>query len=96
MHIIFAKTQNSLDKKHQLIDQTKEFKMNRTDTLKITGMSCQMCVKHVTKALQGITGVTDVVVQLESGTATVTYDSQLAGWDDFRAAVAEAGYAVVS
>ena len=39
--------------------------MNKTDTLIITGMSCQMCVKHVTKALQSVNGVTDVVVHLE-------------------------------
>ena len=68
--------------------------MNKTDTLKITGMSCQMCVKHVTKALQGLEGVEDVAVQLEPGTATVTYNPELAGLQGFKAAVAEAGYAV--
>ena len=68
--------------------------MNRTNTLNITGMSCQMCVKHVTKALQDVNGVTDVVVALEQGTAAVTYNPDLAGTDDFKSAVAEAGYAV--
>lgn len=68
--------------------------MNKTDTLMITGMSCQMCVKHVTKALQGVDGVTDVVVNLEPGTATVTFNPELAGLEGFKAAVAEAGYAV--
>jgi copper chaperone CopZ len=70
--------------------------MNKTDILKITGMSCQMCVKHVTKALQGVDGVTNVVVNLESGTATVTYNADIAGFVDFKAAVAEAGYAVAA
>lgn len=68
--------------------------MNKTDTLNITGMSCQMCVKHVTKALQSINGVTDVVVSLEQGTATVTYNPEIAGLEGFKTAVADAGYAV--
>ncbi|MDF1514198.1 MAG: heavy-metal-associated domain-containing protein [Anaerolineae bacterium] len=69
--------------------------MNRTDTLKIEGMSCQMCVKHVTKALRDLKGVSEVAVNLESNTATVTYDPQLVGQEDFKAAVDEAGYAVL-
>ena len=68
--------------------------MNKTDTLNITGMSCQMCVKHVTKALQNVNGVTDVVVLLEPGTATLTYNPDLARLEGFRSAVADAGYAV--
>ena len=68
--------------------------MIKTDILKITGMSCQMCVKHVTKALQGINGVTDVVVNLEPGTATVTYNPDLAEMNNFKSAVEQAGYAV--
>jgi copper chaperone CopZ len=64
-------------------------------TLNIQGMSCQMCVKHVTKALQGVPGVTDVVVSLDAATAMVTYDSGVAGMPEFKAAVAEAGYEVV-
>lgn len=68
--------------------------MNKTDTLTVTGMTCQMCVKHVTKALQGVDGVTEVVVSLDAGTATVTYNPKLANHQAFQAAVAEAGYAV--
>jgi copper chaperone CopZ len=68
--------------------------MNKTDTLNITGMSCQMCVKHVTRALQNVNGVSDVTVSLEPGTATVTYNPELAGIEAFRSAVSEAGYAV--
>ena len=68
--------------------------MNRTDTLNVTGMTCQMCVKHVTKALQGVKGVTEVVVNLDAGTATVTYNPELANHQAFANAVDEAGYAV--
>lgn len=65
-----------------------------TMKLKISGMSCQMCVKHVTHALQGVDGVTDVAVSLDAGTATVTFDPTKADLVAFTAAVAEADYEV--
>jgi copper chaperone CopZ len=68
--------------------------MNKTTVLNITGMSCQMCVKHVTKALKELNGVTDVVVSLDQNTATVTYNPEPVGLEEFKSAVAEAGYAV--
>lgn len=39
-------------------------------TVKIKGMSCQHCVKAVTKALGEIDGVSDVQVDLLRGEAT--------------------------
>lgn len=65
-----------------------------TMKLKINGMSCQMCVKHVTHALQGVDGVADVEVSLEAGTASVTFDPTKADLAAFTAAVAEADYEV--
>ena len=69
--------------------------MGKEITLNVKGMSCQMCVKHVTKALQGVGGVTEVVVSLDANNAKVKYDSAVAGIAQFKAAVAEAGYEVV-
>lgn len=43
-------------------------------TLNIVGMSCGGCVKSVTNALQGETGVNKVEVSLEQGKATIDYD----------------------
>lgn len=40
-------------------------------TLKITGMTCGHCVKHVETALRALPGVTAVAVDLETGEATV-------------------------
>ncbi len=39
-------------------------------TIKIKGMSCQHCVKAVTKALSEIAGIKDVTVDLERGEAS--------------------------
>lgn len=39
--------------------------------LQITGMTCAGCVKSVERALRGVPGVTNVSVDLTSGTADV-------------------------
>lgn len=43
-------------------------------TLTLTNMSCQHCVKRVTEALSQLTGVKEVQVDFEAKTATVTTD----------------------
>lgn len=64
-----------------------------TGTWTVTGMTCQHCVASVTEEVAEIDGVTDVVVDLESGALTVTSDQPLPD-DAVRAAVEEAGYAL--
>ena len=44
-------------------------------TLNVTGMTCQGCVASVTRVLKAVPGVSDVVVTLQPGTATVVYDA---------------------
>ena len=61
--------------------------------LKVEGMMCQNCVKHVTKALEGVPGATDVQVSLEEKQATVTVP-EMTSDDVLKAAVEEAGYEV--
>ena len=39
--------------------------------LNITGMTCEHCVRAVTKALKDVPGVTDVEVNLQPGSAVV-------------------------
>lgn len=65
------------------------FQMEKT--LKIEGMVCGNCVKHVHKALTEISGVQDVVVHLESKSAQVQL-SQPVGDEVFKAAIEDAGY----
>lgn len=61
--------------------------------LMIEGMMCQNCVKHVTHALEGIPGVTDVQVSLENKKATVNVPESVTD-EALKAAVTEAGYEV--
>ena len=39
--------------------------------LKVTGMSCGNCVKHVKEAIESVPGVNNVQVDLATGTATL-------------------------
>ena len=62
-------------------------------TIKIEGMMCQHCVAHVTKALQGVSGVVEVEVNLKKKTATVEQGGAVAD-ETLTAAIVEAGYEV--
>ncbi len=65
-----------------------------TRTYTVEGMTCGHCVSAVSGEVGKVAGVSDVRVDLESKTLTVTGDSI----DDaaIAAAVAEAGYTLVS
>jgi copper chaperone CopZ len=59
--------------------------------LKIGGMSCEHCVKHVTEALEGVRGVKSAKVSLKNGDALVKHDDG-ASLEAMKAALVEAGY----
>jgi copper chaperone len=46
-----------------------------TKVIAIEGMTCDNCVKQVTRALQSVSGVKSVEVDREGARATVTYDN---------------------
>ena len=60
-------------------------------TLKVEGMMCQHCVAHVTKALEGVDGVSNVRVSLDDGCATADVAKGVSD-DALVAAVRDAGY----
>ncbi|MEV6601338.1 heavy-metal-associated domain-containing protein [Actinoplanes sp. NPDC051346] len=62
-----------------------------TATYTVTGMTCGHCVQAVTGELSGLSGVTDVQVDLAAAAVTVTSAEPLS-IDAVRAAVDEAGY----
>ena len=64
-------------------------------TLSIKGMTCASCVAHVQKALSNVEGVLDANVNLATEKASLSFVSGVAGFDDFKRAVADAGYEVV-
>jgi len=64
--------------------------MSQSLTLKIDGMSCQMCVKHVRHALSSLDGVEIEDVQV--GSARVSLSNGDTTPDQVLEAVREAGY----
>jgi copper chaperone len=58
-------------------------------TIKISGMSCQHCVRSVTKAIEDVDGVSKVAVSLEKGEATYEGSAQP---EKVKEAVRKAGY----
>ena len=60
-------------------------------TIGVTGMTCQNCVRHVTEALNALPGVRSAQVDLSSGSARLETDRELPA-DELKAALDEAGY----
>ena len=67
---------------------------NMTTTLKIEGMMCKNCQKHVHNALAKMDGVTDVEVSLENKNAVVTSNKEIPT-ATFEKVIADAGYELV-
>ena len=59
--------------------------------IKVQGMSCKHCVMHITEALKEVLGVTDVVVSLEDGTATVDMNAPVTD-EALATAITDFGY----
>ena len=65
-----------------------------TQIFPVTGMTCGHCVRSVKGELGKLDGVTDVAVDLETGTVSVTSGNEL-DRDAIEAAIDEAGYQYV-
>ncbi len=61
----------------------------------IKGMSCQHCQKRVEHALNEIEGVENVIVDIEEGSARLRISREV-GDSEFRFAIEDAGYEVIS
>ena len=68
-------------------------KMNNKKEVFIEGMMCQNCAKHVTAALESISGVTGARVNLDQKKAVIDL-SEPVSEEAIRSAVTEAGYEV--
>jgi Cu+-exporting ATPase len=60
-------------------------------TIGVTGMTCQNCVRHVTEALSALPGVRSVDVDLQSGAARLETEREISR-EDLHAALDDAGY----
>lgn len=61
----------------------------------IVGMTCSMCSKAITQALQGTEGVSTVMVSLATDSATIVYDPARLTPQDLHTAIEDVGYEAV-
>jgi copper chaperone len=61
-------------------------------TFKVTGMSCNHCVKTIKDTVGGLAGVEEVEVDLESGEVQVGFDSEKVAAMDIKEEIEEQGY----
>jgi len=66
--------------------------LSQTTRLSIVGMSCGACVRHVTRALDGVTGVVQVDVDLAKNEAVVDHQVDLVNETSLVAAISNTGY----
>jgi Cu+-exporting ATPase len=60
-------------------------------TINVTGMTCQNCVRHVGQALSELPGVRSAHVDLQTGSARLDTEREIPP-EELRAALDEAGY----
>jgi copper chaperone len=63
-----------------------------TQVLGIEGMTCDNCVKTLTKALKRVNGVKDVEVERESARAAITFDTTKTDIAAIHEAILQSGY----
>lgn len=91
-----AKIETKITTEKNVSEQTQEESGETTmkTELKIEGMMCAHCQKHVTDALKKMAGVTDVTVSLEDKKADVTATRDIST-DEFARVIEDAGYELV-
>jgi Cu+-exporting ATPase len=84
---------------HDLIEKVQDLgygaSVERTE-IPIKGMTCAACVARVQRAIEGLDGVLSASVNLATERAVVEYVPEQVGLRDFRRAIKEAGYDVLS
>jgi len=64
-----------------------------SQTISVSGMTCQNCVRHVTEALKELPGVNDARVDLASNSATIESSREIPR-EELAHALDEAGYSL--
>jgi Cu+-exporting ATPase len=63
-------------------------------SLPVSGMTCASCVSHVESALKELPGTSNVIVNLGTNKASLSYDPQRVKLDDMVGAVEDVGYGI--
>jgi mercuric ion binding protein len=64
----------------------------RTVTLAVANMTCALCPITVSKAIEGVDGVTEVSVEYAAKRAIVRFDDAVTSWERIAQASTNAGF----
>lgn len=67
-----------------------------TTVLKVNGMSCEHCVKSITKAVSALPGVGSVKIDLNAKTVSVEHNPDQSPLDKIKAEIEDQGYDVIA
>ncbi|HEX2022443.1 MAG TPA: heavy metal translocating P-type ATPase, partial [Candidatus Thermoplasmatota archaeon] len=67
----------------------------RSETVRVTGMTCANCARTIERSVSGVPGVAEARVNLATEKLTATYDPGVASLDAIAKAVERAGYGLV-
>ena len=68
----------------------------QTTTIKIKGMTCMGCVNSTKSILEKISGVSSAKVFLDQAQAIIQYDATKANIEQFKQAIRDAGFEIIS
>lgn len=68
----------------------------QTTIIKIKGMTCMGCVNSVKTVLEKVPGINSAEISLEQAQATIHYESEKTGADQFKQAIEDAGFEVIN
>ena len=63
--------------------------------LNVDGMSCEHCVKAITKAVSALPGISSVSVDLKAKTVTIEHDPALSPLDKIKLEIEDQGYDII-
>lgn len=66
----------------------------KNQVLRVTGMSCDHCVQTINKAVEGISGVAGVVVDLDKKAVTVDFEENQTDLKTISDKITEVGFEV--
>ena len=84
------KPEEESKEENKLIKENKMSELNKM-IVKVDGMSCENCAKHVTEALESVAGIKKVNVDLENKEANVEFFGSV-DENEISKAISEAGY----
>lgn len=97
--VIFFLTKNDYKRKLKLsqtftsvIEKKRKKESIMKQTFKITGMTCQHCVKNIETAVQELNGLKKIKIHLKKETALVHYNEEQLSSEAIINKITEAGY----